>query len=229
LVRWWSMDKVDGSAVADSSGNGCDATIDGSTPTSGCISNSLLFDGLSGPATFASPDAGQITVAAWVRAEAPGSSLFPHVLDTPGYRLFVRFGDPGKNSLGFATYTTPRNGDWFSGPDTIRSGAWYHIAASYDRRSSTNAPTFYINGVRLAPSTLSSPAGTQPVCAGTAFIGNNSRRSRAWKGAISDLRLYNRLLTDPEIQVLASARLRNEAAALSSGKSMNRPLVQLAR
>jgi beta-galactosidase len=229
LVGWWQMDKVDGSAVADSSGNGCDATIDSSTLTSGCISNSLLFDGLRSSATFASPDAGQITVAAWVRAEAPGNSLFPHVLDTPGYRLFVRFGDPGKNSLGFATYTTPRNGDWFSGPDTIRAGAWYHIAASYDRGSSTNVPTFYINGVRLAPRTLSSPAGTQPVCVGTAFIGNNSRRSRAWKGAICDLRLYNRLLTDPEIQGLASARLRNEAAALSSGNRTSRPLVQLAR
>jgi beta-galactosidase len=229
LVGWWKMDKVDGSAMPDSSGNGRDATFDSGTLTSGCISNSMLFDGLTKSATFALPEANQVTVAAWVRAEAPGDSLFPHVLDTPGYRLFVRFGDPGKNSLGFATYTTPRNGDWFSGPETLRVGAWYHIAASYDRGSTTNVPTFYINGVRLAPRTISSPSSTQPVCAGMASIGNNSHRSRAWKGAICDLRLYNRLLTDPEIQVLASPRLGNEAAALISGKSTASPLLQLLR
>jgi hypothetical protein len=229
LLGWWKMDKVDGTAVADSSGNGRDATIDSTPATSGCISNSLVFDGLRSYATFASPDACQITVAGWVRAEAPGISLFPHVLDTPGYRLFVRFADPGKNSLGFATYTTPRNGDWFSGPDTLHVGMWYHVAVCYDRGSTTNVPTFYVNGVRLAPRAISSPSGNQPPCAGTALIGNNAHRSRAWKGAIRDLRLYNRLLSDAEIQVLASARLRNEAAALSSGDSTSRPLVQLMR
>src|ERR1019366_1756313 len=130
-------------------------------------------------------------------------------------------------SLGFATYTSPRNGDWFTGPETLRVGEWYHIAASYDRGSTTNVPTFYINGVRLAPRTISSPSSPQPVCAGTSSIGNNSRRSRAWKGAICDLRLYNRLLSEPEIQVLASARLGNEAAALSFGQSAGSPLLQL--
>jgi hypothetical protein len=170
LVGWWKMDKMDGSAIADSSGNGRHATVDAATPTSGGISSSLPFDGLRSSITFPSPDAGQITVAAWVRADVPGDSLFPHVLDTPGYRLFVRFGNPGKNSLGFATYTIPRNGDWFSGPDTLRVGAWYHIAASYDRGSTTNVPTLYINGVRIAPRTISSPSSTQPVCAGTAAL-----------------------------------------------------------
>ena len=229
LVGWWKMDKVDGSAIADSSGNGRHATVDAVTPTSGWISNSLPFDDLSSAITFPSPDASQTTVAAWVRADVPGDNLFPHVLDTPGYRLFARFGDPGKNSVAFATYTTPRNGDWFSEPDTLRVGAWYHIAASYDRGSTTNAPTFYINGVRLAPCTISSPSSTPPPCAGTASIGNNSRRSRAWKGAICDLRLYNRLLTDPEIQVLASARLGNEVTAFDTAKSTGSPLMQLLR
>jgi beta-galactosidase len=216
LVGWWKMDKVEGSALADSSGNGRHATVDAATPTSGFISNALPFDGLRSFITFPSPEAGRITVAAWVRADLPGDSLFPHVLDTPGYRLFARFGDPGKNSVAFATYTTPRNGDWFSGPDTIRVGEWYHIAASYDRGSPTNVPTFYINGVPLTPCALSSPAGAQPVCAGTASIGNNSRRNRAWKGAIRDLRLYNRLLTNPEVQVLALARPGNKNPASTS-------------
>jgi beta-galactosidase len=217
LVAWWKMDETNGASAADSSGNGRAATVSGATFTTGYLSNALRFNGSGNAATFASPDANQITVAAWVRADARGNSQYPRILDTPGYRLFFRFDGQGTNALDFATYSTGSNGDWISGANTISTGAWYHVAASYDRTSFANLPTLYVNGAKLPPATITSPSGAQPPYSGTGYIGNKSGLSRAWNGSIDDLRIYNRLLSDAEIQALASMPPANLAPVVRAG------------
>ena len=216
LLAWWKMDETGGSTAGDSSGNNLAATISGAAFTTGHLSNALRFNGSSDAATFASPDTSQITLAAWVRAEGRGNSQYPRILDTPGYRLFFRFDGQGTNALDFATYSTA-NGDWIAGANTISTGAWYHVAASYDRSSLANLPTLYVNGVKRAPQTITSPSGTQPPYSGTGYIGNKSGLSRAWNGVIDDLRIYNRLLSDAEIQLLASMPPANLPPVVRAG------------
>jgi hypothetical protein len=219
LLAWWKMDEVGGTTAADSSGNGLNATVSGAAFTNGFLSNALHFNGSGSAATFASPDATQLTVTSWVRADGQGNSQFPRVIDTPGYRLFFRFDGQGTNGLDFATYSTG-NGDWFSGANTISTGAWYHVAASYDRSSFANLPALYVNGVKLAPNTITSPSGTQPPYSGTGYIGNKSGLSRAWNGLIDDLRLYNRILNDGEILALASLPPANIAPVARAGTNL---------
>ena len=205
LLTWWKMDEAGGTTAADSSGNGLHAAVNGAVFNTGCFSNALYFNGTTSVATFASPDtSSQVTLAAWVRSEGRGNSAYPHILDTPGYRLFFRFDSQGTNGFDFATCTTTRNGDWFSGVNTISHGAWHHIAVRYDPNNLLNPPTLFINGVRLPPETITTPSGSVPTSAGTGYIGNKSGLSRAWKGAIADVRIYNRLLSDAEIHTLAS-------------------------
>ena len=218
LLAWWKMDETAGAAAADSSGNGRAATVSGATFTTGYLSNALHFNGTGNAATFTSPDADQLTVAAWVRANGQGNSQYPRILDTPGYRLFFRFDGQGTNVLDFATYSTS-NGDWNSGMNTIRTGAWFHVAASYDRTSFANLPTLYVNGVKLPPATITSPSGTQPPYSGTGYIGNKSGLSRAWNGLIDDLRIYSRLLSNAEVQALAAMPPANLAPVVSTGKN----------
>jgi beta-galactosidase len=217
LLAWWKMDETSGTNAADSSGNGLMANITGATFTTGTISNALHFNGLGNVAKFASPDAGQITVAAWARADAPGNSAFPRVVEMPGYRLFFRFDNQGSNGFDFATFTSTQNGDWFSGQNTISTGAWYHVTASYDRSSLTNVPTLYVNGNKLSPGIITSPVGTTPVNTGNGYIGNRAASDRAWSGSIDDLRIYNRLLSDAEVQLLASMPPANLAALVNGG------------
>src|SRR5256712_11861605 len=143
--------------AADSSGNGLNATVSGAVFTNGYLSNALHFNGSGNAATFASPDATQLTVTAWVRADGQGNSQYPRIIDTPGYRLFFRFDGQGTNGLDFATYSTG-NGDWFSGGNTISTGAWYHVPASYDRSNFANLPPLYANRIQLAPNTITSPS-----------------------------------------------------------------------
>ena len=205
LLTWWKMDEAGGTTAADSSGNGLNAVVNGAVFNTGYFSNALYFNGTTSVATFASPDtSSQVTLAAWVRSEGQGNSAYPHILDTPGYRLFFRFDSQGTNGFDFATCTTTRNGDWFSGVNTISHGAWHHIAVRYDPNNLPNPPTLFINGVRLPPETITTPSGSVPTGAGTGYIGNKSGLSRAWKGAIADVRIYNRLLSDAEIHTLAS-------------------------
>src|SRR5206468_12342397 len=163
-----------------------------------------------------SPDATQLTISAWVRADGQGNSQYPRDTDMPLDRVSSVFDGQGTNGLDFATYSTG-NGDWFSGANTISTGAWYHVAASYDRSSFANLPALYVNGVRFAPNTITSPSGTQPPYSGTGYLGNKSGLTRAWNGSIDDLRLYNRILTDSEVLALASFPPANIAPVVRVG------------
>jgi hypothetical protein len=220
LLAWWKMDETGGTTAADSSGNGLTATVSAATFAPGYLSNALYFNGSNSAATFSSPDTPQVTLTAWARADGQGNSAYPRILDTPGYRLFFRFDGQGTNGLDFATYSTA-NGDWFSGMNTIHTGAWYHVAASYDRSSFANVPKLYVNGVNLSPATITSPSGTQPPYNGTGYIGNKSGLSRAWKGGIDDLRIYNRLLADAEVAALAAQPPANLAPSVNAGTNQS--------
>jgi hypothetical protein len=216
LLAWWKMDETGGATANDSSGNGINAAVSGATFSTGYLSNALHFNGSGNAATFSSPDTTLLSVAAWVRADGQGNSQFPRIIDTPGYRLFFRFDNQGSNGFDFATYSTG-NGDWFSGANTINTGAWFHVAASYDRSSFGNVPALYVNGVRLSPNTITSPSGTQPAYSGAGYIGNKSGLSRAWSGSIDDLRIYNRILSDAEVLALACSPPVNLAPIVRAG------------
>ena len=217
LSAWWKMDESGGSTAADSSGNALNAVVTGAVFSSGHLSNALFFNGVSHRATFPSSNSTQITIAAWVRADAFGNSLYPRIIETAGYRVFFRFDNHGMNGFDFATFHSGQNGDWFSGQDTIAVGAWYHVAACYDRSSTANVPTMYVNGVKVTPRAITSPSGSLPSFAGTGNIGNNAALSRAWNGGIDDLRIYNRILTEAEVMALASTPLANTAPAVDAG------------
>ena len=204
LLAWWKMDQTNGTVALDSSGNNRNANIHGPVFTTGYLSNALSFSGGSDYANFSSPDTAQITVAAWVQAAGQGNSVYPRILDTPGYRFFFRFDSQANNGFDFATYHSTQNGDWSSGANAISTGTWFHVAASYDRSSLTNVPSLYVNGTKVTPIAVSSPSGTLPSYTGTGYIGNSSSGTRGWEGQIDDLRIYNRLLSDAEVQQLSS-------------------------
>ncbi len=222
LLAWWKMNEGSGTNAADASGNGRTATVSGAVVTNyagGYPSNALHFNGSSSFASFSSPGVTQLTLVAWARASADGNSLYPRIFDTPGYRLFFRFDSQGDNGFDFATYSTG-NGDWFSGQNTISTGAWYQVAASYDLSNLTNVPTEYVNGFSIAaPTVITTPSGTQPSSAGTGYIGNVAALSRAWSGDLSDLRIYNRILSGAEVQILASTPFINYAPSVNAGSN----------
>lgn len=220
LLAWWKMNDGSGTVAADSSGNGRPATVSGAYFTnfnSGYPSNALHFNGSNSYASFASPGVTQLTLVAWARASGDGNSLYPRIFDTPGCRLFFRFDSQGDNGFDFATYSTG-NGDWFSGQNTIGPGAWYRVAASYDLSNLTNVPEEYVNGAPISsPTVITTPSGTQPSSAGTGYIGNVAALTRGWSGDLSDLRIYNRILSLAEVAALAGTPSVNYGPSSHAG------------
>jgi hypothetical protein len=223
LQGWWKMDETGGATAFDSSVNGLNATVNGATFSTGYASNALALNGNNNNATFTSADAAQTTVAAWVRADGSGNSQYPFILGTPGYHIIFRLdGTANNNSLDFATAQTanntlPVNGEWNTAPNTVSTGAWYHVAISYDKTSLANVPALYINGVRMAFTTSSNPSVKTPAYTGTTYIGNRPDGARGWNGLVDDLRIYNRLLADSEVQLLASVVPPNPAPVVNAG------------
>ena len=208
LLGWWKMDETGGTTAFDSSGNDANATVHGGTFTTGYLSNALHLTGGTNNASFTSVNADQTTVTAWVRADSNGGSNFPRILVTPGYYINFRFdGLANNNALDFATTTTANgstvDGEWLAPPNSVDTGTWHHVAVSYDKSSTANVPVLYINGVKMSLTTLTSPSIAPPSYAGTTFIGNRLDLTRGWDGLIDDLRIYNRLLSDAEVQSLA--------------------------
>jgi len=209
LLGWWKMDETRGTTAFDSSGNGANASVHGGIFTNGYMSNALYLTGGTNNAAFTSVDALQMTVTAWIRADSNGGSSFPRILVMPGCYFNLRLdGSANNNTLDFATTIAANgstvDGEWLSPPNSIGTGAWYHVAVSYDKSSATNVPALYVNGVRISLATLTSPAITPPSYAGTSHIGNRLDLTRGWDGLIDDLRIYNRLLNDAEVQSLAA-------------------------
>jgi beta-galactosidase len=223
LLGWWKMDETGGATAFDSSVNGLNATVSGATFSTGYTSNALALNGGNNNASFTSPDTAQTTVAAWVRADGSGNSSYPFILGTPGYHIIFRFdGSANNNALDFATAQTanttlPVNGEWVTAPNTISTGVWYHVAISYDKSSLANVPVLYVNGVRMALTTSANPSVKTPSYTGTTCIGNRQDGTRGWNGLIDDLRIYNRLLADSEVQSLASIAPANSAPVVNAG------------
>ena len=220
LMGWWKMDETGGTTAFDSSGNGANATIHGGTFTTGYLSNALHLTGGTNNAAFTSTsNAAQTTVTAWVRADSNGGSSYPRILVTPGCYFNFRFDGTATNALDFATTSTANGttaaGEWVAPPNSVGIGGWYHVAVSYDKSSTANVPALYVNGVKMSLTTLTSPSTNASSYAGTTYIGNRLDLTRGWDGLIDDLRIYNRLLSDAEVQLLAAPP--NLAPTVSAG------------
>lgn len=136
-----------------------------------------------------------ITVSAWIYLDVFSVSGYPVLLsngktyfflDGPGQRLAFRSNGDGGGA-----------NDVRSTAGSIAAGRWYFITAT---RSSANPAivNFYING-SLNNGNLSN--GTTVAGTGNTGIGGIA----ALDGRISDLRVYNRVLSAPEIQQLYQA------------------------
>ena len=82
------------------------------------------------------------------------------------------------------------------------SGAWQHVAFTYDNTSIANDPVFYINGA-VAVSVDGTPSGSpDPDAANVLTIGGRTSGAQSYDGQIDEVRIYNRILSATEIESL---------------------------
>lgn len=203
-VAHWAMADPPGAAVlADSSGHDRTARLEGGVRTGGGLRrNAVRFSGeKQALATFKAPALTDVSLAAWVKVAGMGmgDKPYPRVVEMPGCFLHVTLESPGRLGLTFRA----GGGHWTSSGRSLLLGEWGHIAVTYAGSVAAAKPIFYINGTR-SPYALGKPA-RKPVAlrGGTGFLGNNGSRNRPFEGMMSDVRIYNRVLTPQEVATMA--------------------------
>ena len=193
-----------------------------STRTTGLMQ--LNCDGTDDQVTIAPhttlTDLQALTVVLWVNvASWAGEGDLGRLVDKRdlgGWTLLADNFDVS-NGLAFAQGFSTADGSW--GLDNVLSlNTWLRVGLTYDSSSTATVPTFYVNGVAYAPTiTFSSPSGTRVSDANSTlrFCGNGSG-ARWFNGALENVRIWRRVLTDTEmaedyrLALLADAELLQE-------------------
>lgn len=199
MVSYWKFDDCTANDYVGTN----DGTIYGATCTlSGQVNSALTFDGSNDyvlvPDNNSLDIVSSFTFEAWINIEKGGVSILDKgEVDTPNYRWIIGFGDE-------PLYRFP--GVWSRGCDVcygnifLSIGTWHHVVTVFDGSTSPGTLKFYVDGEDYG--------GTCPwlghwclgaTNAGPLYIGRDIR-GRFFKGLIDELAIYNRVLSEFEIQ-----------------------------
>ncbi|HTT62064.1 MAG TPA: LamG domain-containing protein [Bryobacteraceae bacterium] len=207
LVAWWRFDEPGGNRVLDRSGNGNDGIVfQGLRRVTGPHGAALAFDGKGyitgiGSANGFPKGNSPFTISAWIETAnlpALGGAIF-------------HFGTPGWNPprANVAWSVTDRGVEFFGfdygykmiiGHTPLADGFWHHIAAAYTG-GETRRLQLYADGESEASDTAKEPANIGSGSPWTAGVYQGGT-TPPFKGLLSDLRLYRRALSHPEIAAL---------------------------
>jgi RNA polymerase sigma factor (sigma-70 family) len=213
LLAFWRFDDAFGSSVArDQSGNGNECTLrnlDPNTPwTDGQHGGAIALDGhgfLKCPQIETwTRIASDVTVAAWVRRMAPQTGVHGILSrqmgdDSKEYLLFGFTGD----KLLFNSHVW---GARVMYPLPNAYGRWVHVAAT---RSGDGTAKLFVDGQEVKRNTVPNPAsigeGANVMVIGAGVnVPDDNHPTEIFNGAIDDLLLYERALSDAEIGALAA-------------------------
>ncbi len=197
LVAAYGFDAGAGTTVADQSGSGNAGTIANATwAAAGKYGKALSFNGTNAAVTV--PDSSSLdltsgmTLEGWVNPNAGGDFRTFVVKERPGDLVYGLYSSSETNrpQAQVTIGATPR---LLNGTATLPTGAWTHLAATYDGTTQR----LYVNGTQV--STLA-VAGTIATSNSPLKIGGNSIWGEWFTGLIDEVRVYNRALSAAEIQ-----------------------------
>ena len=215
LVGYWTLDgkntNWNTNKTNDLSGNGNTGTITNmstsTAPTAGKIGQAFKFDGVDdyvrvGPNASLS-DLSALTTSAWIKPNSTGGS---------GYGRIIERGTTLSN--GWSVYFDPTRGITFdiefptyfeviTAPVVITKKTWHNVIIVWDGSTTAANTKIYVNGVLMTHVTDHDGSGTRASDAGSGtVIGNRLDATRAFDGAIDDVRIYNRAFSATEVTEL---------------------------
>jgi hypothetical protein len=207
LMGYWKFDEGSGNTVADSSGNGNTGTLyNGPVWVDGKYGKALSFDGSS---TYVRVEASssldvtsQVTVEVWVYARVYVDNVGdnPHIVSRTylsGASIHILNIYGGTHKVGFGVNPFP---DQQPSTADLPSNVWTHIAMTYDG----TYVRFYMNGELDSSYAQSGPIQVTSNwlafgCMPTARHGGSGTWA-FFNGMIDEVRIYNRALSQQEIQ-----------------------------
>lgn len=140
-----------------------------------------------------------INIDSWAGEAAP---FYVVAKSNPGW--LVNIGTSSKRIVFIQSATS--DGAWASPNNSISLGL-NHVAITFDKSSTSNDPVIYINGQAVSVTETSAPSGSFSSDAGAdLFIGAFLSAGYSPDGKVTDVRVYNRILSAQEVAELYNAR-----------------------
>jgi len=232
LVGYWRMDEAnDNDTVIDYSGYGYNGTANSFAAGGGPVTNvsgsinftdprSLDFDGTDDYVQTTSNDLqtlNEFTIALWFRADATNFArmlLWQGDVAGNGYgaqqEMSISMGNISGGSLGDRIAFNLGNTDNDLNANILNvetaftdTTNWHHVAVTVSTMSTAPACELFLDGVSVDTDT-----GTTAVTPRTSWntnlrFGRPGAAQRFYDGLLDEVRVYNRVLSDPEILLLA--------------------------
>jgi hypothetical protein len=199
LVAHWTFDEGEGAKAADSSGNGHELDVGKSgvewRPAGGRIGGAVSFTKSRGSKKIdcgkAVGSAEELTAALWVKPGAFGPHAIlkkiPGNTSGEGWGVFLRRKGPVRFFVG-TEREMPKHGAYVDAK-SVKIDEWAHVACTF----AGGHAKVYINGQRRAQK----QGISSKVCDRSATL-----QIGGFKGAIDDVRIYDRALTEQEVKTL---------------------------
>jgi hypothetical protein len=225
LILRLPFDEVTGTSAADVSGvfpanNGTLASLNATLPswvTQGKVGGALNFVGtgqrveINDSTTSPLDGMQKLTASLWVKLNVDATTnqallvkRATSTASTTSYAITLTNGEKVAVSVANLTAVT--------GDTTLTLNQWHHVLMVYDGSRLTNNLQLYINGNPDKFGTISATGNVIPRnTASKLRVGDytNTAVTASFNGQIDEVRLYNRVLTLDEIQVLSQAQPAN--------------------
>ena len=207
MLAHWSFDETNGTILHDSSGNDLNGTLNGfNNPWSpGKNGGSLRFDGVDDHITFAGitqlNDIRPLSFSGWLKLDHNGSGyVFAKRSLSQGYWRFFASG-PSKNWL---VRSTTGSAPALQTAEATPFFHWQHITLTWNGLLTGQNTKLYIDGSEQMSITRTAGTGQIVSDVGNLFtLGNRPEgNSSYFKGWMDDFRIWNRVITQNEIQAL---------------------------
>ncbi|MEI6260971.1 MAG: LamG domain-containing protein [Deltaproteobacteria bacterium] len=197
----------------DESGNGNNGIVHGAILTSdrfGNANSAYYFDGINSginaPATSIL-SVSNLTLSAWVNTKG-GGTWYPRIIAVgpqgTSYQYYaMNLSGPGPGSLphklGYLQNWDSGDNYYVATTSTVSDmNAWNHVAVTYDGSN----VKFYFNGMLVTTSQYRHTI--RQFTTALVQIGYSDSGTDRYNGSIDDIRIYNRTLSDSEVQQLYS-------------------------
>jgi len=134
------------------------------------------------------------TLACVVRAKGYGATNNGRIIDCGEYLFFL----PGATNLINFTKFASVSSYVFTYPFSLNTN--YIILLTYDQRSPSTPPGFYINSTTSLTPTSTAGSGTATNNYTDYYIGNRAAKNRGWNGFIGNMMFWKKVLTQKQIQ-----------------------------
>ncbi|MDD5597182.1 MAG: PKD domain-containing protein [Victivallaceae bacterium] len=193
----WHFDEGSGTTAYDSSSGGNDGVIHGASWVNGKAGGALAFDGSDDYLDCGNDTDLELTtfsVEAWVNTNYSGGHQIlacKGIYMNSGWYVWLR----SDQAIYLQVNNTASAEQLQSVPNAFTLNEWNHIAVTYD--ASTKTANFYVNGIWKGTDT-----GTIELTASPAhfYIGQYDNGGYRFNGAVDEVRIYGRALTEEDIE-----------------------------